>query len=65
MKNACKREKSQFSNGYDLRNKYIHRAQPKCGEDIHLHKENYFKLLMLFAILIIKINDELCATKDT
>ena len=57
--------KSQFSNGYDLRNKYIHGAQSKRGEDIHFHKENYFKLLMLFAILIIKINDELCATNDT
>lgn len=52
--------KSIFTNGFDLRNKYLHGTQKKRGEDEELHKMNYYTLLMLFVLLVIKINDELC-----
>lgn len=52
--------KSKFTNGLDLRNKYLHGSQPKQGTDESLHKTNYYRILMLMLILTIKINDELC-----
>ena len=52
--------KSEFTNGFDLRNKYLHGSQPKQGTDETLHKTNYYRILMLMLILTIKINDELC-----
>lgn len=56
--------KSIFTNGFDLRNKYLHGTQKKRGEDEELHKMNYYTLLMLFILLVIKINDELCTNDD-
>ncbi len=56
--------KSIFTNGFDLRNKYLHGTQKKRGEDEELHKMNYYTLLMLFILLVIKINDELCSNDD-
>ena len=56
--------KSIFTNGYDLRNKYTHGTQKKRGEDEELHKMNYYTLLMLFMLLVIKINEELCSYDD-
>ena len=53
--------KKAFSNGYDLRNKYLHGTQPKRGTDENLHLSNYYILLTLLIIITIKINDELCA----
>lgn len=52
--------KSQFVNGQDLRNTYLHGTQRKRGTDDDLHKVNYYRLLMFVVMIIIKINDELC-----
>lgn len=56
--------KRDFSNGLDLRNRYLHGTQPKRGVDSDLHKINYYTLMMLLIVLVIKINDELCAEND-
>ncbi len=56
--------KRDFSNGLDLRNRYLHGTQPKRGADSDLHRINYYTLMMLLIVLVIKINDELCATKE-
>ena len=50
--------KSAFTNGPDLRNKYSH-TQPHIREDKN-HQRNYFIALRLLIVLIIKINDEFC-----
>ncbi len=52
--------KADFANGFDLRNKYLHGTQRKKGSDDELHKMNYYTLLMLYVIVVIKINDEFC-----
>jgi len=51
--------KSEFSDGPDLRNKYAHgtNADP---EDISTHKNSYFQLLRLLGALTLKINDDFC-----
>jgi hypothetical protein len=51
---------SKFVNGPALRNKYLHASIVKQGNDDELHKKNYYTLLMLFSMLTIKINDDLC-----
>ncbi|MCL2811572.1 MAG: hypothetical protein FWD25_06760 [Clostridia bacterium] len=51
--------RSQFSNGLDLRNQYSH-TQPSAGEDQAVHERNYMIFLRLFVMTIIKINDEFC-----
>lgn len=56
--------KSDFANGFDLRNKYLHGTQRKKGSDDELHKMNYYNLLMLYVIIVIKINDEFCVKAD-
>ena len=56
--------KRDFSNGLDLRNRYLHGTQPKRGVDSDLHRINYYTLMMLMVVLVIKINDEFCATKE-
>lgn len=52
--------KSEFNNGLDLRNKYIHGTQPSGEDAEHKHKHNYMIFLKLFILLIIKINDDIC-----
>lgn len=52
--------RADFANGLDLRNTYLHGAQRKKGSDTDLHKVNYYTLLMLYIILVIKINEEFC-----
>ena len=52
--------KSEFNNGMDLRNKYIHGTQSSSDDAEKEHKYNYMIFLKLFILLIIKINDELC-----
>ena len=52
--------KSQFVNGQDLRNTYLHGTQRKRGTDDDLHRVNYYRLLMFVVMIVIKINDELC-----
>lgn len=49
--------KSQFNNGLDIRNKYVH-TQFKADEEEH--HMNYLLLLRLFIIAVIKINDDFC-----
>ncbi len=49
--------KSEFSNGLDLRNKYIHDGN-SLNEKRQQH--DYMVLLKMFVILIIKINEEFC-----
>mgnify|MGYP001007729875 CR=1 FL=1 len=46
--------KSTFTNGLDLRNSYLH------GTESEQHEEDYMIFLMLYVLMIIKINDDLC-----
>ena len=50
---------AEFDNGYDLRNLYAHGAL-LVELDENIHRENYFRLLRLFVLLAIKINDDFC-----
>lgn len=54
--------KSKFVNSLDLRNMYSHGTQPFGDENIHY--SNYIRVLKLFILIIIKINDELCIFDD-
>lgn len=47
---------SQFSNGPDLRNKYMHGSNSLSERE---HYSNYIKALMLIVTLTIKINDDI------
>lgn len=47
--------KSKFSNGLDLRNKYIHSTYPA---DESMHKQNYLEFLKIMVLIIGKINEE-------
>lgn len=47
--------KSEFSNGLDLRNKYAHGTQPLDEKE---NENNYFKFLEIIVLLVIKINEE-------
>ena len=49
--------KSEFTNGLDLRNKYIHDTG---SLDENIQRQDYTVLLKLMIILIIKINEEFC-----
>lgn len=49
--------KSEFSNGLDLRNKYIHGSNTL---DEQQHEMDYLIILKLMIIVIIKINEEFC-----
>ena len=49
--------KSEFSNGLDLRNKYSHDTG-SLEESVQLH--DYLELLKILILIVIKINDELC-----
>lgn len=48
---------SEFSNGLDLRNKYLHGTQ---GSDEKAHINDYFIFLRILILCILKINDEFC-----
>lgn len=51
---------AEFSNGYELRNKYIHGTNP----DSEAANENdYYQILKIFIFVIIKINEEFCESK--
>jgi hypothetical protein len=52
--------KSDFDNSLDLRNKYIHGTQPPGDPNSEEHEGNYYKILKLLVLIIIKINDDLC-----
>ena len=49
--------RAEFTNGLDLRNKYIHGIQQVTDDDDE-HRRNYLLFLQLFVLLTIKINDE-------
>lgn len=48
---------SEFSNGLDLRNKYIHGTYPR---DKETQETDYDHLLIIMALVIMKINEEFC-----
>ena len=49
--------KSEFSNGCDLRNKYSHGTYPA---DKNEQERDYFILLKIMVLIILKINEEFC-----
>jgi hypothetical protein len=49
--------KASFSNGLDLRNKYVHGSKPKNDKE---NSSDYLEFLLIMAMIIIKINDEFC-----
>ncbi len=49
--------KSEFSNGLDLRNKYSHDT---CSLDEKIQMNDYLELLKIMVLIIIKINEEFC-----
>lgn len=53
--------KAEFSNGQDLRNKYLHDTHP---QDEKTQYQDYLELLKIMVLIIIKINEELCMKND-
>lgn len=51
--------RSEFSNGLDLRNKYVH-GNHDSAKYVEKHKMNYYIFLRTLAFIIIKINEEFC-----
>lgn len=49
--------RAEFSNGLDLRNKYIHSSY---SQDIQKQEADYDRLLRTMALIIMKINEEFC-----
>lgn len=49
--------KSEFSNGFDLRNRYCHDT---CSLDEKTQSIDYLELQKIMILIIIKINEELC-----
>ena len=49
--------KTKFTNGYDIRNKYLHGTN---SNDEKQYESDYYRILKLIVIIIIKINDDLC-----
>lgn len=49
--------KSEFSNGLDLRNKYSHDT---CSLDEKVQIHDYLELLKILVFIVIKINEEFC-----
>ena len=54
--------KAEFSNGPELRNKYVHGSQP-ISESEGEHFRTYVTALRLIIALIIKMNDDFCLSK--
>ena len=50
--------KATFSNGLDLRNKYVHGSKAKDDSE---NFKDYLEFLLIMAMIIIKLNDEFCA----
>lgn len=49
--------KSGFSNGLDLRNRYVHGTQTSDEKE---HEKDYFTFLRILILIVIKINNEFC-----
>ena len=43
---------------------YIHGTQPSETESDQIHETNYMRILKIFILTIIKINDDLCTYYD-
>lgn len=54
--------KSEFTNGLDLRNSYLHGTQAN-PEEIQKHKYAYFTYLKLLILTLLKIEDDLIISK--
>lgn len=52
---------AEFSNGYELRNKYIHGTS---SDDEATNEKDYYQILKIFVFVIIKINEEFCESKE-
>lgn len=50
--------KSEFTNGLDLRNSYLHGTQANPDE-IQRHEYSYFTYLKLLVLIMLKIDDDL------
>lgn len=53
--------KAKFTNGHDIRNKYLHGTN---SNDVKQYEADYYTILKLLVIIIIKINDDLCIKED-
>lgn len=53
--------KSKFTNGHDIRNRYLHGTNTN---DEKQYETDYYRILKLFVIIVIKINDDLCIKED-
>ncbi|WP_312832511.1 hypothetical protein [Sedimentibacter saalensis] len=53
--------KAKFTNGHDLRNRYLHGTNSNNEKQ---YETDYYSILKLIAIIIIKINDDLCIKED-
>ena len=49
--------KAKFTNGHDIRNRYLHGTN---SNDERQYKADYYTILKIIVIIIIKINDDLC-----
>ena len=49
--------KADFSNGLDLRNKYLHGSYTHDEEE---QENDYDQMLLVIALVIMKINQEFC-----
>lgn len=47
----------KFSNGRELRNKYVHGSYPI---DPEIHRQDYIEMLKIMTLIVIKINEEFC-----
>uniref|UniRef100_UPI00094CDCE3 hypothetical protein n=1 Tax=Moritella viscosa TaxID=80854 RepID=UPI00094CDCE3 len=54
--------KSEFTNGLDLRNSYLHGTQANPSET-NLHEQSYLLYLKLLALILLKIEDDLLINK--
>lgn len=55
--------KSEFTNGLDLRNSYLHGTQSD-PEEIKKHEYAYFTYLKLFVLILLKIEDDLFISRE-
>lgn len=53
--------KAKFTNGYDIRNRYLHGTN---SNDEKQYETDYYSILKLIVIIVIKINDDLCIKED-
>lgn len=53
--------KSKFTNGHDIRNKYLHGTNTNDEKEYEI---DYYMILKLFVIIVLKINDDICTKED-